>query len=315
MKYTIEPMGLGDILSRGISLMVSRFGVFFAIEMIVAAPGLALQLLAPDVGAGLGMLLTAILGVIGSAAILHVIACEYLDQPVSLGGAFKFALDRFLPLLGTSILAGLGIVLGFLLCVIPGVYFAIVWAFAAQVVVMENVSGSAALGRSKSLVQGYFWWVFGVLLVVGLLVLIPAGVINGGLAVALPFQEIQANPNQPFAAPRVVNFSNFAINTVVSTMLGGIFQAFEAVCATLLYFDLRNRKEAFDVSHIVRWMDQYRDWREEPAADVPMAPGAAPETGIKPSGDVMLPPATPETGIQDPNAPRDNPPPPLNPAP
>jgi hypothetical protein len=303
MKFTITPMSIGEILSRGVSLFFTRLGVFLAIEVIMVSPTLVLQLALPELAMGVGAVLfilpMIILGPIGSAAMLHVIAQEYLGRPVSLGDAFRFALGRFLPLLGTSILASLGIMAGMLACCIPGIYLAIIWAFVSQVVVMEDIAGSTALGRSKDLVEGYFWQVFGVLFVVGLIVGIASAPISIALALALPFQG-PPNPNNPFQA-ELTSYLNFAINKVVSTGLNGIGQIFTAICATLLYFDLRNRKEAFDVEHIVAWMDQYRDWRDGPAA---------PETGIKQPGDVVPPAPPPETGIQDPNAPRPGDPPP-----
>src|SRR5207247_2139939 len=116
----------GEILSRAASLLTSRLGVFLAIEMIMVAPTLILQLALPDVAVGAGamalVLPMIILGPIGSAAMLHVITQEYLGQRVGLAGALQFAIGRFLPLLGTSILAGLGILLGVILCCIPGIY-------------------------------------------------------------------------------------------------------------------------------------------------------------------------------------------------
>lgn len=316
MKFTITPMSIGEILGRAASLLFSRLGLFLAIELIVVSPALILQLALPDLAISPGanvlfILPMVVLGPIGSAAMLHVIAQEYLGQPVSLGDAFRFALGRFLPLLGTSIIATIGVAAGLFACCIPGIYLAVVWAFVSQVVVMENIAGTTALGRSKDLVSGYFWQVFGVLLVVGILVALVSVPINLTLTLAMPFNDVvPGNPNNPFPVVRLTSYLNFAITEVVSTALNGIGQTFTAICATLLYFDLRNRKEAFDVGHIVAWMDQYRDWRDEPSPD--SAPGgtAAPETGIKQPGDVVPPAPPPETGIQDPNAPHPGSPPP-----
>jgi hypothetical protein len=322
MKFTIAPMTIGEILSRGVSIFFTRIWLFLAVQVLVSSPSLVLQLAMPELAMGPGVILfvlpNIILFPIGSAAMLHVIAQEYLGRPVSLGDAFKFALGRFLPLLGTNLLGGFGIMLGMLLCCVPGFYLAFVWAFASQVVVMEDLAGSTALGRSKDLVSGYFWQVFGVLVIVGLLVAFASAPINIVLALALPFQAIPPpNPNNPFAAlqapPQLTSYVNFAINKIVSTGLAGIGQTFTAICTTLLYFDMRNRKEAFDVEHIVAWMDQVRDWRDEPApAGAPPGSPAAAETGIKQVGDAVPPvPPPSETGIQDPNAPRSgNPPPP-----
>ena len=123
---------------------------------------------------------------------------------------------------------------------------------------MESISGPEAFGRSKDLVSGYFWQVFGVMIILVLIVAMISGPVNVTLSLALPFQNpAQVNPNNPFQGPEITSYPNFAINVLASTAINAIGQIFTAICTTLLYFDLRNRKEAFDVEHIVRWMDQY----------------------------------------------------------
>jgi len=57
----------------------------------------------------------------------------------------------------TSALEILAIIGGLILLVVPGLIFAIWFTFTISVVVAENLSGSAALSRSKQLVKGRFW--------------------------------------------------------------------------------------------------------------------------------------------------------------
>lgn len=303
MRYTIEPMSMGDIFSRATNLLLSRVALFAAIEAIVVAPTLGLQLAFPEFANGpasLGLsFLILLFGSIGSAAMLHVITREYLGEAVSLRQAFQFALGRFLPLLTTTALAYAGIIFGIVACIIPGIYLAIIWAFSSQVVVMENVSWREALGRSKRLVEGYFWHVFGVLFVVGFVVTLIASVLDIGLRTALPIQDPDPGP---FAEiQRVDNYLNYAFIRVIETVVNGVSQTFIAICTTLLYFDVRNRKEAFDMSHIVVWMSQYRDWRDEPVPS-DAQPAMSTETNIK--LDANVPSNETETGIQTTNAPR-----------
>src|SRR5207249_3639364 len=77
----------------------------------------ALSVVFGVLGGSLGVLvLSLILTPIGTAAILHVIGQEFIDQRVGLGEALSFALGRFGSLLGTSILYGLLSVVGVLVC-------------------------------------------------------------------------------------------------------------------------------------------------------------------------------------------------------
>src|SRR5262249_38706513 len=112
MRFQIGAMSVGDILDRGVRLLLARLGTFYALQFIVLAPVFVMQLAFPEmvtgvptggeaspfalVGGLLGILvLTIILAPIGSAATLHVIAQEFIDQRVTLAQALRFALGRF----------------------------------------------------------------------------------------------------------------------------------------------------------------------------------------------------------------------------
>jgi hypothetical protein len=61
-------------------------------------------------------------------------------------------------------------VIGFLLLVIPGLVLITVWSVAAPVVVVERPPGLKALARSRQLVRGSGWQVFGVILLLDVVV-------------------------------------------------------------------------------------------------------------------------------------------------
>jgi hypothetical protein len=202
-------------------VLLSRLAVFYLINLIVLGPLIAVQLFLPEVAAQLesgqvgppqisptqalvaagafllAAFLSLILQPIGTAAILYIIAEDFVDRPATLGSALRFAFGRFLPLLGTSLLLGLVLLAGFLMLCFPVVIFAVWYAFAAQVVVVENRSGMDALSRSKDLL--------------------------------------------------VPRYPAYYVNTLVAQLLSILVQTYQAVCVTLMYFDLRIRKEGFDL--------------------------------------------------------------------
>jgi len=71
-----------------------------------------------------------------------------------------------LPLIGAGLLAGLGIGLGLFLLIVPGLFLATIWAVIAPAIVVEHCGVIEAFGRSRELVRGNGWQVFGVLFVV-----------------------------------------------------------------------------------------------------------------------------------------------------
>src|SRR4051812_24845062 len=131
MKFQLGAMSVGDILDRGLKLLLSRLVTFYAINLIALLPYLAFVGAVPFVVAG-NMAVAAALGIVGlvlviifsqvaAAAVLRVIAEEYIGRRVGIGEALSFAFGKFAPLLGTSILAGLVIGVGLLMCVVPGI--------------------------------------------------------------------------------------------------------------------------------------------------------------------------------------------------
>lgn len=85
----------------------------------------------------------------------------------------------------TGLLAGLAVLGGVLLLVIPGIIFAVWFTFTTQIVVFENLSGTEALSRSKQLVKGRFWKTVGYLLFPTLIIFVYS-FITSAVASAIP---------------------------------------------------------------------------------------------------------------------------------
>jgi hypothetical protein len=83
-----------------------------------------------------------------------------------------------------SLLFGIGVGIGFVLLIVPGLILTVIWSVVAPVTVLERPGVFAAFGRSQELVRGNGWNVFGVIVIVFLLVAvvsIAAGLIAAGL--------------------------------------------------------------------------------------------------------------------------------------
>jgi hypothetical protein len=119
-------------------------------------------------------------------------------------------------LIGVAIVAALGVVVGFFLLIIPGFVLITMWFVAAPVVVLERPPGLRALGRSRELVRGNGWPVFGVILVLGVLVNVLASAI-----------EIAAQS------------AGTGVGIVVQVILGVLTAPLLALASSVLYFELR----------------------------------------------------------------------------
>ena len=142
----------------------------------------------------------------------------------SAGQVLVAGFEAFTPLFAAVVLAAAGIALGLLALIVPGVYLAVRWYFVPQTVVIEGVRGQRALSRSGLVVTGFWWRVFGLVLLANLAIAVP------GFILLAPFTEIAKSTDRAVWA-----LVGSAITTSVTT-------PFVALYSTLLYYDLLARR-------------------------------------------------------------------------
>lgn len=130
---------------------------------------------------------------------------------------------RVLPVVAAAaIISWLGILVGFVLLVVPGVYLMLRWFVVAQAAAIEHEGWTAALRRSGELVRGHYWHVFALGFYVFLLTAVPA------FLVGLGFSDDSTN----------------AVSFLVGVILQVVIYSFTALATALLYYDLRIRRGA-----------------------------------------------------------------------
>ena len=135
--------------------------------------------------------------------------------------SIRETLSRVRPRMNTlgvaGILAAIAITIGLLLLVVPGLVLFTWWALIVPVIMLEGATIGGAFGRSRELVRGNGWSVFG-LIVLTILILIGIGILVGLATAALPDGLDQY------------------VSDVVSNTL---FAPFIALALTLAYYRLR----------------------------------------------------------------------------
>jgi hypothetical protein len=261
MQFHIGSMSLGDILDRGLKLLLARLGTFYLINLIVQTPTLVAQLMMPEVmfpdpsispeqqavkflgGFGGLLSLALLLEPIGDGATLRVITQQFVNERVGALEALRFALRRFFSLFAASLVYVLLCGMGACFCLVPGLIFGVWFAFAAQVIVAENRGAFPALIRSYELTAGFRWRVLG-LIVLKILIRILFVTALGLVGQLLPSAEMVTTQS---GVTQVINKPNFIINTVLGNLVQILVDSYMAVCFTLFYFDLRIRKEGYDL--------------------------------------------------------------------
>jgi hypothetical protein len=149
----------------------------FVVYVLISLLALLLAVLLDWVGVVIGALIS-LAGVFWLQGALVVAIDDVRDGRADL--SIQETLSRLRPRLNTLTLAGLGaavaISLGFLALVIPGLVLFTFWLLIVPVIVLERAGVFSSFGRSFELVRGYFWSVFGVLILT-LLVVIAVGIV------------------------------------------------------------------------------------------------------------------------------------------
>jgi hypothetical protein len=104
---------------------------------------------------------------------------------LSIGETVSAATPYLWQVAAASILAGIGITIGLLLVIAPGLWLITIWAVIIPVIVIERSGALAAFGRSRQLVRGHGWHVFGTLVLVFVIMLL-ADLVLGLVFLALP---------------------------------------------------------------------------------------------------------------------------------
>jgi len=204
------------IYSRYASVLLPVAALLYLIDAlfrVLALESAVLAILAAVVSLVLSTLYTGMV-----VALVDDVRDGRLDQ--SAGGLLSSVSPVVLPLIAVSILAAIGIGIGFLLLIVPGLILLTIWAVVAPVVVLERPGVFAAFGRSRRLVHGNGWQVFGVI-VIFFLIFIAIGIVFGVIGAVLGD-----------AGEVILGY----VGSVVTAPL-------VALAAAVLYFELRGAKE------------------------------------------------------------------------
>jgi len=116
----------------------------------------------------ISFILAMMASIIYGAALIKSVSFAEGGEKIDIKIAFLVAYQKFWLILATSIIAGVLMLIGFILFVIPGLILAVYFQFIMYVVIFENKWGVDAIKRSYEIVKGNFWWVVLIILLVAL---------------------------------------------------------------------------------------------------------------------------------------------------
>ena len=243
MRYEVKELSLGEILDQSISLLKNHFQLLAVIlatlmipvqivtsifatamtpssEDMVAATDPSVMIGAAVAGVFSG-LVVFLVNALTQGAVTWGIAELYLGRTVTPGECIRTALHRWPALIATALLAGLGVAVGFMLFIVPGVYLAFAWYIVYPVLMIEGLPVRKTFGRSRALMKGHMGkaFVVGVVLfVIGFTITMLAELVPGSYPSAI-------------------------LSAVVQSFIIG----FNCIVVTMIYFSARCLVENFDL--------------------------------------------------------------------
>jgi hypothetical protein len=194
-------------------LLPIAFVIYLFAGLLAALFGLA-----GGIGAFFGLIVSMFAAFLLQAALTKAVQAEReggTEFPV--GEAVAAALRDIGPVAIASILAGIGIAIGLVLLIVPGLFLLTIWALIIPVIVIERSGALESFGRSQQLVRGRGWYVFGTLVLV-FIIQLAVGLVLGVVFSALPYAYRDG------------------LGTVIS---GTLIAPYLALVVTLIYYRLR----------------------------------------------------------------------------
>ena len=268
---SLQPMDFTDILDGMFSLYRSHLQLFLGIVAVYVILRLSIDQISVfliqrgsvlginTIIVGFTVLCGSVVSILVVAGLIYASAQVYLSKEITTRASLQQAWRRFWPYLWSGILWGL-VVVGLFVTVIGipfAIYFWMRWGLYSLPVLFEETTGRNALRRSTELVKGSWWRVFGIMLAISLISFMIAFILQESFEFILSLIGFAA-PEAPtnflewiqrlyVPIPSEIGWFSYSVRRLASLSIAFITMPIGPIGSTLLYFDLRIRKEAYDI--------------------------------------------------------------------
>jgi hypothetical protein len=218
-----EKLDVGNVLQRVFDTYRDQFSLLLPAALVVFIPVAILNGLILGPGTVEVGLVAAVVGIVATYWFQGMVveaARDILDgrRDYTVGSLLTSVTPVLGPLIGAGLLAGIATGIGFILLIVPGLFLLTIWAVIAPVIVIERPGVLPAFGRSRALVSGHGWQVFGVIVVLFLIQLVVAAI----------------------ARVIVVGITDTFAGAALADLITRLLVApLSALAAAILYFELR----------------------------------------------------------------------------
>lgn len=304
---SLRPLNTGELLDRTITLYRRHFVLFVGIMavpnvfLVAIVAAFALMAFAIGTGAGAGagsdgaeaaavlgiglavMMLLVLAGlgywlayVLAQGATTYAVSEIYLGRRVGILQSYNVVKSKLLRLIGLTLLLGVSMVAGFLLCIVPFFWVLLRTALSIPAAVIEDRPVTDAIERSIALTKGSWVRV--------LLVFLLATALNWAATAVLryPFEIAAAMAGGGSGVAMVLQLVGLVGNVIAGTLTAPI----AAIALALIYYDERVRKEGFDLQYMMAALDAGAPPAAAGAPPAPAAPPPPPEAPPPPPAPI-----------------------------
>jgi hypothetical protein len=255
MVTTLRPLTTAELFDTTFSLYRRHFLLFVGLVAIPYLFLLPFQILnalmtQPFGGASVGVTLLLALAIVvvslavtaaSQGATLVAVSEVYLDRPTSIAGALSRIRGEIVGLAALMIVIGMFTAIGLVLLIVPGILIALRFSLAVPVAVIEQETIRGAMSRSADLTEGHRWRILLIWVLFFLLTWVIAAVLGIPVGIATVMSAGVGGPG--IVLPGWVLVMNVLSSFVASCLAG----PFMTIAFAVLYYDIRVRKEAFDL--------------------------------------------------------------------
>lgn len=259
----MQSLDLGDVLGTTLRVITAAFVPLLIIVVVCLSPVLLFTIAAGLITASAGQVtpeqidrlaqspgtvvglagggfalwvLMVVLTFVSQGAMLHATIEQLVGRTPTAGASLRIAFSRLPALIGSSMLVGLVVLAGTLLCIVPGIILGIMYFVTIPVVMAEGLSGGQAMSRASALTEGSRWMIF-LTWIITILLVVAVSFAFG--IVAAPI-DMMAKSFPPLAiVSALVQFASSVLTTIVSSVVVGV-----------IYVRLRGLREGIDVRSI-----------------------------------------------------------------
>ncbi len=226
------PMDLGAIFDGAFTVYRSHFWTIVGSIAVMVVPVALVRGIAGEGTTGNPLLVVSLglevfVSLLTPAVAAIVVGDMALGRSITIGSVWRRMGRMILPLIATMVMVMAAVIGSAALGGFPAVLVYVWFAFAAQVVVLEDTRYGRAMGRSRQLVKHSWWRVFGILLLAQ--VLVGAATLTLTLAVT------------------GLGGSSVLVSVLTTSAVSLLVAPVAALISALLYFDLRLRHDGTDI--------------------------------------------------------------------